>query len=207
MKFKLPSLHHFLNRSSFSKSLKFQSDTRWQALYNKAWKCSICDQTHFGLVDLGTNKPDAWLHGPEVAKNILHEDLKSFLSDDLCIVNGESYFVRCVLYLPIIGTLNERFGYGVWSSLSKPNFMKYRDTFNVPNQDHSEPWFGWLSNSLKGYPESFELKCNVFPQKDRQRPLIQLEETEHLLSIEQHRGITMDRLFELYELNGHKIQF
>jgi hypothetical protein len=207
MKFKFPSLLHFLNRSSFSKSLNFQPNTRWLALDNKAWKCATCDQTHFGLFDLGKDKPDAWLHGPEVAKNILHEDLKSLLSDDLCIVNGEHYFVRCVLYLPIIGTPNDKFGYGVWSSLSKPNFMHYRDTFNDPNPDQTEPWFGWLSNSLNGYPESFEIKCNVSLQKNRQRPLIQLEETKHPLSIEQHQGITLDRLFEIYELNGHKIQF
>ncbi len=145
-------------------------------------------------------------YGPEVAKDVLHTNLKSYLSNDICIVNGEDYFIRCVLYLPILGTSNEKLGYGVWSSVSEANFKKYRNTFNEPKQDQIAPWFGWLSNSLKGYPDSFKLKCNVFLQNDHKRPLIELQESDHPLSIEQHKGITIDRLFEIYALNGHEIK-
>jgi hypothetical protein len=206
IKFALPNIGRFFRRNEIDYANEPQMDPRWLALDRKEWTCASCAQSHFGLVDLAIDKPDAWPFGPEVAKYKMHDHLKSYLSDDFCIVNDEYYFVRCVLYLPINEISDAKLGLGLWSSLSKANFLKYRETFNEPNPIQSEPWFGWLANSLKGYPISFELKCNVHLQNKMQRPLIQLELTEHPLTVEHHHGINLDRLFEIYEANGHKIQ-
>jgi len=46
----------------------------------------------------------------------------------------------------------------------------------------------------------------VHPQERRQRPVIELEPTDHLLSVESREGITLDRLLEIYKLNGHELQ-
>jgi hypothetical protein len=46
----------------------------------------------------------------------------------------------------------------------------------------------------------------VHPQPARQRPYIELEPTDHPLAVEQRTGITLDRLLELYALNGHDMR-
>lgn len=131
-------------------------------------------------------------------------DKDNVLLEDFCVVNGEDFFVRCVLEMPIVDLSGERFGYGVWASLSKVNFDIYKETFKSGAQGSLGPWFGWFSNSLKAYPETLGLKCNVQPRDGNARPLIELEPTDHPLAIEQREGISLDRLFEIYELNGHQ---
>ena len=98
------------------------------------------------------------------------------------------------------------FGYGVWSSLSRDSFERYAETFDSGEQAGLGPWFGWFSNSLKGYPDTFGLKCQVHPRDDRQRPCIEVEPSDHPLSIDQREGITFDRLLDLYAANGHDIR-
>ena len=80
------------------------------------------------------------------------------------------------------------------------------DSFDSGDQGRLGPWFGWFSNRLKGYPETLNLKCQVRPRSGRQRPLIELEPTEHPLAVEQRDGITIDRLLEIYSLNGHDLR-
>ena len=131
---------------------------------------------------------------------------KNILTEDFCVLDGEPFFVRCVLELPIAGVAEKRFGFGVWSSLSKDNFDLYVKTFNKGKQGSLGPWFGWFSNHLLGYPETLSLKCHVHPRDGRVRPWIELEQTEHPLAIEQHQGITFDRILELYALSGHDLR-
>ena len=117
------------------------------------------------------------------AKDILTEDFS-------CVLDGEDFFVRCVLSCQIVGVPEKRFGFGIWSSLSKDNFDLYVRTFNKGKQDSLGPWFGWFSNRLLGYPETLSLKCHVHPRDGRVRPWIELEPTEHPLAIEPDQGST-----------------
>ena len=121
------------------------------------------------------------------------------------MLDGEHFMVRCVLELPIIGSGGEVFGYGVWSSLTQSNFQLYLEHFDDGEPDESLSWFGWFCNSLKGYPDTFLLKCQVHPRTGRQRPLIELEPTDHPLAVEQRQGITFDRLLEIHAANGHDL--
>ena len=180
------------------------NDPRWIRLNERGWTCKSCEQVHSGIFDLGCRVPDAWDGGGEEGGNSLVDAHDHFLSEDLCAVNGEHFFLRCVLQLPIPGGEGRRFGYGVWSSLSQANFRLYVDGFDRTDQSEDGPWFGWLCNSLRGYPETSGLKCQVHPQDGRSRPLIELEQTDHPLAIEQRRGIGLDRLLEIYRANGHE---
>src|SRR5262249_38464044 len=65
---------------------------------------------------------------------------------------------------------------------------------------------GWFSNRLRGYPDTFNLKCQVHPRSGRRRPYIQLEPIDHPLVREQRNGITFDRLLEIYAIHGHDLQ-
>jgi hypothetical protein len=175
------------------------SDPRWRKLNDNGIKCASCGQLHKGVFDLGRNRPDNWRGIPDDKM-----DIDNVLLEDFCVVDGEDFFIRGVFEIPIIGLDGERFGYGVWSSLSKANFELYENTFRSGKQAELGPWFGWFSNSLKGYPETMHLKCNVHPRNENQRPTIELEPTDHPLAIEQREGITINRLFEIYEINGHR---
>ena len=151
-------------------------------------------------------KPDAWPGPDTLQPNSAVRKSKHFLSEDFCVLNGEHHFVRCRLPLPIVGSQGATFGFGVWSSLSAKNFQTYVTLFGRRKIPGSNPWFGWFSNGLIGYPDTFNLKCHVHPQQLRQRPLIELEPTDHPLAVEQRDGISFDRLLEIYAANGHDIR-
>jgi hypothetical protein len=181
------------------------SDPRWRRLKDQTWICPRCGIAHGGLFDLVCGKPEPWTGSEEKLPNSEALSSRHVLTEDFCILNGEHYFVRCVLNLPVIGSGGESFGFGVWSSLSEKNFRIYADTFDSGRQGRLGPWFGWFSNRLPGYPDTANLKCQVHPRSDRQRPWIELEPTDHPLAIEQRNGITLDRILEIYALSGHDL--
>lgn len=159
--------------------------------------CAACGETHSGIFDLGCDAPAAYFSAGE------EERARDFeKTDDLCIWKREHFFVRCVLPIPVRG-LDRYFGYGVWSSLSRENFALYRSHWDRPASDGLGPWFGWFSNTLMGYPETLNLKCRVHPQDGGWRPFLELEPGDHPLALEQRRGITVERLLEIYAANGH----
>ena len=158
------------------------------------------------MFDLAFAKPDAWLGGGEAAPNWKVATSSNILTEDFCIVEGENFFVRCLLRLPIVTKPDVSFTFCIWSSLSRGNFDLYVDTFDDGKQGGLGPWFGWFSNRLIGYPDTFGLKCHIQPRADRQRPLVEIEPTEHPLAMEQRSGITFDRVLEIYALNGHDLR-
>jgi hypothetical protein len=180
-------------------------DPRWKRFQHEAWTCPSCGGEHAGLFDLAHAKPEQWPDGEEKQPNGAVHSLNHVLTEDCCIIDGEHFFVRCVLELSIVGASDAVFGYGVWSTLSKKNFDIYLSHFDEGQRGELGPWFGWFSNRLKGYPDTLNLKCQVHPQPNRQRPLIEIEPADHPLAIEQRDGITFDRLLEIYALNGHDI--
>jgi hypothetical protein len=53
------------------------------------------------------------------------------------------------------------------------------------------------------YPETLNLKTNVYTQPVGVRPFIELEPTDHPLAIEQRTGISWERVQEIAELVLH----
>jgi hypothetical protein len=180
-------------------------DPRIKELCEHGIVCRSCGELHKGLFDIACDNPEQWPEPLEIRPNSDVLNSEHLVTEDFCILDGEHYFVRCVLELPIVGLPDETFGYGVWSTLSKPNFEKFAGFFDVGCPPGIGPWFGWFSNRLKGYPDTLNLKCDVLPQPNRQRPLIILDEVDHPLVAEQWDGISIDRLFEIYRLNGHDL--
>ena len=182
------------------------NDPRWRRLWDRPWSCSACRGVHQGLLDLACGKPEQWPGVEDKALNSALDLSGNFLSEDFCVLDGQHFFVRAVLELPIMGGGEQRFGVGVWSTLSRETFNRYIETFDSSEQDWIGPWFGWFSNRLKGYPDTLNLKCRVHPVSGRQRPRVELEATPHPLALEQKSGISFDRVLELYAINGHDIR-
>ncbi len=187
-------------------TIRLTNDPRWRRLHDRTWVCPCCGEAHGGLFDIALDRPGACAADQPLQPNARPGSADNFLSEDFCVVDGAHFFVRGVLRLPIVGAPDARFGWGCWSSLSKAHFDAYVETFDSGDQCEQGPWFGWFSNTLPGYPETFALKCQVHPQDNRQRPLIELEPTDHPLSQEQQHGITLDRILEFYALTGHDMR-
>lgn len=186
--------------------VRLEDDQRWRRLHDASWTCPCCGQAHNGVFDLAYDKPDFWQGSDEKNSNDAALTSTNFLSEDFCALDGQHFFVRCVLQLPILGSEGVHFGFGVWSTLSADNFKRYVDTFDAGEQSSLGPWFGWLSNRLNGYPDTLNLKCQLHLQDGRQRPYIELEPTDHPLARDQRDGIAFDRVLEIYAANDHDMR-
>jgi hypothetical protein len=180
-------------------------DPRWDRMIGQSWKCASCRESHRGIFDLGCAKPDAFPGAEDYAPNAVVATSAHGLSEDFCVLDGQHYFVRSILALPLIGAPGQQFAFGVWSTLSKKNFALYTESFDSGEQAALGPWFGWFSNRLKGYPDTLNLKCQVHPQGGRTRPWLELQETDHPLARESRDGISFDRLVDIYSLYGHNV--
>jgi hypothetical protein len=174
--------------------LRESVDPRWAQLKGRSWDCSSCGETHLGLFDLGCARPDFWQDSEQPLPNSAIAGSTHCLTEDFCVLDKQHYFIRCVLRLPLIGAPEECLGFGVWSTLSEKNFGRYIETFDSGEQEDLGPWFGWLSNRLKGYPDTLNLKCQVHPQSGRQRPWLELEPTDHY-----------ERFINIYAAYGHSV--
>lgn len=169
---------------------KKQMDTRW--------KCNICDEWHTDLpFAYGPNFPDLYFDIPEGERDERVEGDKDF-----CVIDGEHYFVRGRLEIPVVDS-DEVFAWDVWVSQSAKNFKRTIELMDTEGRESEEPYFGWLSNNLHLYPDTTNLKTNVHTQPVGIVPTIELEPTDHPLAVEQREGITLERVKEIAALILH----
>lgn len=163
------------------------------------WTCGCCGKEHEGLLEgYGYDAPFYWGD-----RDRLQPPPGCLLNQDYCTIDDEFFFIRGCIEIPIVGSTNPSI-WGVWSSLSKLNFEREIKLAEKQERIDEPPYFGWLSTRLKIYPDTLSLKCNVVSRVPGERPLIQLEPSDHPLSIDQHRGITSERLIEIAGQMEHK---
>lgn len=161
------------------------------------FKCTTCDEWHEGMPGFGANAPLYYYYIPEAERQT-----RCRLTSDTCVVDDEEFFVRGCLEVPVIGA-EEPFVWGVWVSLSPENFAAFVDLLDQGAREQNGPYFGWLSASIKTYPETEALKTMVHLRDEGIRPYIELEPTDHPLAVDQRHGITIDRVAELYAAYTH----
>ena len=153
------------------------------------YTCSTCGESHDDSPDIRMDKPDLWWSVPEDER-----ESRVKLTPDTCVIDDEDFFIRGVIHIPIHDHPND-FGFGVWVSQKRENFFKYVENFDT---DKIGPFFGWLCTGISFYTEdTTSLKTMAHFRGQGQRPSIELEETEHPLSIDQHRGITLDKAWQI----------
>ncbi len=160
------------------------------------YTCHTCGKEHVGFPDLAFSAPR---HYYDVRK----EDRASqaVLTTDTCVIRNEWFFVRGILPIPVHG-LDDGFRYGVWVSLSRQRFDRYQELFNE-SEPNEPPYFGWLANRLRTYPDTELLKTSMYLQPYPGRPVISFHPAEHPLVVEQRDGISQERLQEILEANLH----
>lgn len=153
--------------------------------------CTCCQGEHSGpALSYGADAPAVWR--PEFAG-----EPDSMLSEDLCVIRGEAFFIQGMIEIPVRDT-GEVFSWGVWTSLSKQSFGRVIDRWEDPDRDREPPYFGWLSTELTPYPLStINLRTHVHTRPPGRRPGVELEPTAHPLAVEQREGITSARVREL----------
>jgi hypothetical protein len=82
-------------------------------------------------------------------------------------------------------------------SQSHASMERLLAAWDSPERAILEPTFGWLSSRLDGYPETLNMKTRVHQRPPGERPLVELEATDHPLAVEQRSGITWQRVCEI----------
>jgi hypothetical protein len=139
----------------------------------------------------GPTAPALWLQMSEAER-----EKRGELSSDQCIIDDEHYFVLGRIILPVADG-PEPFCWLAWVSLSEKNFRRASELWHTEGRETEPPYFGWLQSELPYNVSTLNLKTRVLTQSVGERPLIELEPTEHPLSIEQRHGITMARVREI----------
>lgn len=159
---------------------------------NEGFHCHVCGKYHAELpLDFGADAPLPYENIP-AAERAARCDLTS----DLCVIDGQEFFIRGCLEIPIVNG-DRPFTWGVWVSLSPRSFQRLGEIWDTPGREAEPPFFGWLCTALPLYPETLLLKTNVHTRPLGQRPFIELEPTDHPLAVEQRRGIALARVREM----------
>lgn len=157
------------------------------------FECTSCGQMHEGIPCFGWDFPAQYLAVPE------HErSTRVRLTDDVCVIDEEWFFVRGCLEIPVQG-YDQPLSYGVWLSLSRTSFSQYVALLDKVDRDDTAKFFGWLCSAIPGYPDTQLLKTMVRVRPWPTRPFVELEATDHPLAIEQRHGIPVWRVQQITE--------
>ena len=168
------------------------------------WKCGSCEEWHTGpCLDFGYDSPHYWSEAHEESSRVAgllpigsKNRSETFLNEDYCAINDRDFFVRGLVQLPIIGTA-DNFCWGVWGSLSRENFETLLKEEEDPKRVELPAMFSWLSTQIPECPDTLSLKMYACIQEPGNRPIFELEKTDHPLSLEFHEGITPERVKEI----------
>lgn len=159
-----------------------------------SFRCTVCGEVHDELPDIGSDRPDHYWGVPETEREGRIE-----LTSDTCVIDGEAFFIRGVIHIPIHDH-PESFGFGVWVSQKRENFDAY---VRQPDSDEIGPFFGWLCTRIDYYPiDTSMLKTMAHFRGDGLRPEIELEPTDHPLAVDQRDGITLRKALEIVHHYG-----
>lgn len=161
------------------------------------FKCEGCNEWHEGIPSLDADAPLYYYYVPAEERSA-----RCKLTADTCVVDGESFFIRGQIELPVHGQA-EPFQWGVWTSLSEQNFKEFVRLLDCDKRSQFGPYFGWLSANLKVYPDAENLKTHVHLRDHGVRPYVELEPTDHLLAVEQREGISVERLTQILSAYSH----
>ena len=164
-----------------------------------SYRCHACQQEHDDPpMSFHAEAPESYARVPEAER-----EARCDLATDQCVIDDEHCFVRGLIEIPVIG-LEEPLVWGVWVSLSLRNFGRAHELWNTEGREAEPPCFGWLNTELAPlYPSTLSLATNVHTRPVGVRPLVEVQASDHPLAVEQQRGISRDRLHEIWSTLLH----
>lgn len=167
------------------------------ALERFRFDCAMCGSVHEGIPCFAWDFPAQYLAVPEAERAA-----RVHLTDDVCVIDEEWFFVRGSLEIPVYGH-DEPLSYGVWLSLSRASFAQYSAMLEEVDRVSGAKFFGWLCTAIPGYPDTQLLKTMVHVRPWPRRPFVELEPTDHPLAVEQRTGIPPWRVQQIAERVMH----
>lgn len=164
------------------------------------YRCPSCTEIHHGFPALAYSLPEA------IFQLSAEEKVgRAVVSSDLCILDDEHYFIRCVLPVSVNG-YEEEFEYGPWVEVNAEDFSRYSVWFNLGVSPGWRSIEGRLANALPASTTStLGIRCKVvLPDDEDNRPFVQISETAHPLYDEQAHGMPITRATQLIgQLKGY----
>jgi len=158
--------------------------------------CGFCGDVHEGAPSVAYKSPDACHAIPEAQRG---DDTR--LQADFCMVEARDYFIRCTLEIPILDC-NDTFMWGVWLRVGYVDFVDYWEHFE--EDDREGCYSGWFGNRLPVYPDTLGLAGCAVLQPHGKRPIIELDPTDHPLSLDYQHGISWDQAVEIAQIAMHR---
>jgi len=132
----------------------------------------------------------------------LHPDERSSRGEagtDQTIIDDLHFFIRGRIEIPVIET-GEIFAWLIWVEVGADDFSQMGDLWTVDGREtKATPYEGRLANRLAIYNEpTLGLSVKLHTRPVGERPFVEIL-GKHPLRNEQHRGITLHRVQELYQ--------
>jgi len=159
-----------------------------------AFTCEVCGGAHAGEardIRLGLPQPIFLLDEEERSR--------AYVEDDFAVLhtqNGDRYFVRALLELPIDGE-DGYFGYGAWVEVSEADVAALGELWDDEEGQQAGPFSGTLANELSPYAFTEGLPVRIRLRDVQLLPLVELAEANHELVRAQRHGISRHRAHEL----------
>lgn len=117
------------------------------------------------------------------------------IDGDLCTIDGEHFFVRARVQLPVSegGAEAPVFEWRVWASVSGADWVRLAEGFDGGDASPLAPSVAFVASRLPDYPDTLDLKGRLHAQPGA-LPILVLAESEHPLAIEQADGISIERV-------------
>ena len=155
----------------------------------KGFQCATCGEWHDQLpLTFAADAPWSYFGVPEAER-----DERTILTSDQCVIDGEKFFIRGQLELPIHGS-PEPFTWGVWVEVSNADFDRMGEVWETPGRESEPPYNVRLDTLLRIYPDTVGLSAKLITRPVGLRPLVQVASDSHPLAQEQNSGIPMERV-------------
>ncbi len=120
---------------------------------------------------------------------------------DWCILDGERFFLRGCLELRVHDSAQGPFVWGVWVELAIEDFEQTIEAWEVEGRERNAPLLGRLANSIPCYDGdgTLDLPVHLHTRPVGLRPIVDLPPDDHAIALEQHEGITLDRVHAIVE--------
>lgn len=116
-------------------------------------------------------------------------------NSDLCVLNGERFFIRAVLPLPV-ASLERPYNIGLWVELERPAFLRVCELWSEPGQANEPPFSVAIANAIPSLTSTLGLPAMLQLTGPTTRPQVQVEPGEHRIYHEQVKGIDGHRVYE-----------
>jgi hypothetical protein len=150
-------------------------------------------EKHEGFPTLAYAMPDAIF-----ALTAAEREARAVTSSDLCILDDERFFIRCVMSVPVLGC-DDKLDYGPWVEVAARDFSRYAVHFSSSGHPAWTTAFGRIANALPACPETtLDLACDIHRSADpAQRPYVVIVDHRHRIAEAQANGMSLPHAMEI----------